>query len=84
MCWSGSCVKASSCRTVRDCSACDPTQSVCVRTELLTGNAFRCVDVAPPCAASPTCECAAPSACVAPYNTCSVTGTQLNCTCPTC
>jgi hypothetical protein len=85
-CWSGQCVKASSCRTVKDCMACDAQQTICVRTETQLGNVFRCIDVPAACGPNRTCACAGSVACVAPYRTCTESGggTQLNCSCPNC
>jgi hypothetical protein len=84
-CWSGHCVKASSCRTVKDCSACDPQQHICVRTEAQIAVTIRCIDVPPTCAMNRTCACAGTYACMSPYRTCAESsGGALNCSCPTC
>jgi hypothetical protein len=79
-------VKASSCRTVKDCSACDPQQYICVRTEAQIAVTIRCIDVPPACAMNRSCACAGTYACVSPYRTCteSAGSGSLNCSCPNC
>jgi hypothetical protein len=84
-CWGG-CVVASSCLTVADCKPCESEAYLCARQETLPGAVFRCIDAPASCGLNPGCECASSVACIPPYNTCSasMSGKQLNCSCPNC
>jgi hypothetical protein len=84
-CWSGQCVKASACRTVKDCSVCDPQTTICGQNEALGVNEFRCVDVPPACANNRTCACAGPYVCVPPFSACTTDpSSHFFCSCPNC
>lgn len=84
-CWGG-CVPASSCRTVTDCKACESDAYLCARQETQLGSVYRCVDVPAQCGNNVTCSCAGPAACLPPFGSCnaSMSGKQLNCSCPNC
>ena len=87
-CWSGQCVRASACRTVKDCSACRPELSICVDTQTQLGNQVRCIDVPPGCQTSRTCTCAGAFACMSPFTSCisdaAPGSSHLFCSCPNC
>jgi hypothetical protein len=83
-CWSGHCVKASACRTVKDCTSCPRDLYLCAREEAQLGSTFRCVDLPPACRVTRTCECAGSYVCTPPFSSCSVNGDEFSCTCPTC
>jgi hypothetical protein len=87
-CWSGQCVKASACRTVKDCSACDPNLYICGTTQTQAGNQVRCVDTPQACGPDRSCSCAGSYVCMPPYRACSSGAmpgsSQLFCSCPNC
>ncbi len=87
-CWAGHCVKASACRTVKDCSACDAATDLCVR-DFIRGPdpGVRCVELPPDCATDRTCMCLRSHICtVGPYGTCQEigNGVEFGCDCPFC
>jgi hypothetical protein len=87
-CWTGQCVKASQCRTVKDCASCDPNFYVCGSTTTQLGNQVRCVDTPPVCGMDRSCSCAGSYVCMAPYSSCSSGpdpgGSHIVCSCPNC
>ena len=63
-CWAGCCVKASACRSVKDCSACSRDSYVCATDQLSTGVLRRrCADVPAACVNDRTCVCLRPTLC---------------------
>ena len=64
-CWAGCCVKASACRSVKDCSACSRDSYVCATDELGGGMLRRrCSDIPAACVNDRTCRCLVPTMCV--------------------
>jgi hypothetical protein len=85
-CWAGHCVKASICRSVKDCTVCTADTDVCAVDSARSGPISRCVEVPPVCANDRTCKCLGSFACTTPaFNSCAASGDrQFQCTCPNC
>jgi hypothetical protein len=86
-CWTGQCVKASACRTVKDCTECNPTFYICGSTSTQVGTQVRCVDPPPSCGMDRSCSCAGSYVCMPPYGTCNSDPfpvVHLSCSCPNC
>ncbi|GMV12505.1 MAG: hypothetical protein AMXMBFR56_07290 [Polyangiaceae bacterium] len=84
-CWTGQCVPADECKTVKDCTDCTGAL-FCASYVTQLGPQNHCVDVPASCGSDFTCACSGPSVCVAPYATCSdFSGLKgVSCSCPNC
>jgi hypothetical protein len=85
-CWAGHCVRASICRSVKDCTACNAATDVCALDTARGAQTFRCSEVPAACASDRTCRCLASFVCTnPPFVSCSgPTNGQFSCTCPNC
>jgi hypothetical protein len=64
-CWAGCCVKASACRSVKDCSVCSRDTYVCASDHSDFGLIrTRCADITAACANDRTCTCLRQHMCV--------------------
>ena len=84
-CWAGYCVKASTCRSVKDCASCSSDGDVCVTYVPHAYGLVRCVEVPPACADDRTCGCLRSYICsVSAFRECSGDGSVFMCECPNC
>lgn len=81
-CWAGYCVKASDCRSVKDCTACEPNRYACTTYGFPAWSHVRCVEIPIGCELDRSCACLAPFIC--PNFTCSVRDDGYMCECPNC
>jgi hypothetical protein len=64
-CWAGCCVKASACRSVKDCAACSRDSYVCANDDLQPGALRkRCAEIPSACVNNRTCMCLSPTMCL--------------------
>lgn len=75
---------ATQCSAVDDCSKCNPKTQVCVTEIFKGGPNHHCVDVAPACNGTPSCECMGKSVCTGSFDTCSAADGEITCGCSKC
>jgi hypothetical protein len=85
-CWAGHCVKASTCRSVKDCAVCTADTDVCAVDGSRVSQLSRCVEVPPACVNDRTCKCLTTFVCTTPsFSSCGASADrQFHCTCPNC
>jgi hypothetical protein len=85
-CWGGGCVKASTCRSVKDCTACTADTDVCAVDSARTSQVARCVEVPTVCVNDRTCNCLSSFVCTTrSFTSCGASSDrEFQCTCPIC